>query len=490
MGINGEILAEEKAYDYVIKGALVFDGESLVPKRQDLAISGDLQGVTTEVIGNCGMSAAPVEGPHTGEIAAVWRREGVEIPSELPWKSFKEYVNESEFQGLETNFAGLVGHGNLRSSVMGMAPRAATSQEIESMRALLGEALDQGAFGISFGLVYLPGIFASREELVRLCTETAKHDGLCVFHIRGEGKGLVEAVREAVEIGKAAKARIHISHLKAAGQNNWPKIDEAFQVIESARAEGLSVTADAYPYTASFAELGVVLPDELYQDPNRLNRLKDPVEKKKILEKLEAHYRQSPVSWDKIRVATVAGKRNFTLQGKSLAEIAALFRKSPVEMLIDLLTMEEFKVSAFFHSQSEAVVEKVFSKPYVAVGSDSIADGSVMPHPRAYGAFPKRLASCSKAGPVGQSPCWGRTIHQMTGLPAKMMGLRERGRLGTGLFADLVLFDPALIRDGADYKNPKVPPEGIEWVFVNGKPVVQKGRYQPVHSGLFLTPQR
>lgn len=539
MAASPQLFAGEKPYDYVIKGALVFDGESLVPTRRDIAISGDrisqmgeirveeakevieaeglvaspgfidihthsdfnpfvypnlgnkvLQGVTTEVIGNCGMSAAPVEGPHAGEIASVWRREGVEIPSQIPWKSFKEYVSESEFQGLETNFAGLVGHGNLRSAVMGMEPRAAKPQEIESMRVMLEEALNEGAFGVSFGLVYLPGIFATREELVNLCTEAAKHEGLCVFHIRGEGKGLVEAIREAVEIGKVSGARIHISHLKAAGQGNWPKIDEAFQVIESVRSEGLSVTADAYPYTASFAELGVVLPDELYQDPNRLNRLKDSEEKKKILEKLEAHYRQNPASWDKIRVATVAGKSNFTLQGKSIAQIAALFHKSPVEMLIDLLTMEEFKVSAFFHSQSEAVVEKVLSKPYVAVGSDSIADGSAMPHPRAYGTFPKRLAQCVKTGPVGQSPCWGRAIYQMTGLPAKMMGLRERGKIGTGLFADLVLFNPALVRDGASYENSKSPPEGIEWVFVNGKPVVQKGRYQPVHSGLFLTPQR
>jgi len=260
-----EAQAEERPYDYVIKGALVFDGESVVPAKQDLALLGDrialvgevareegkevieaegllaspgfidshthsdfnpfiylnlgnkvLQGVTTEVAGNCGMSAAPVEGGHAAELSNVWRREGVEIPKTIPWKSFGEYVNEAEFQGLETNFVGLVGHGNLRSAVMGMVSRQARPEEIESMKKILREALNEGAFGISFGLTYLPGVFAAHDELAVLCREAARENKVCAFHLRSEGRRLLAAIQEAVEVGREVQARIHISHLKAA----------------------------------------------------------------------------------------------------------------------------------------------------------------------------------------------------------------------------------------------------------------------------------
>lgn len=533
------LYAQEKPYDYVIKNALVFDGESLEPVREDLALSGDriirigdipreegkevieaeglmaspgfidththsdfnpfiypnlgnkvLQGVTTEVVGNCGMSAAPVEGNHAGAMADVWRREGVVIPRAIPWKSFGEYVNEAELTGLETNFIGLVGHGNLRSAVMGMEPRSARPDEIESMRKLLREALDEGAFGISFGLTYLPGVFAAPEELIALCREAAEEKKICAFHLRSEGKNLLEAVLEAIEIGRKSQAHIHLSHLKAAGRKNWPKIHEAFRIIEEAQAEGLQVTADAYPYTASFAELGVVLPDELYQDPDRLKRFKDPSQRKALLQTLQKHYGENPVSWDRIRVATVTKEKNFSFQGKSILEISEALKKTPVETLTGLLAEEEFKVSAFYFSQSEAVVDRVLSKPYVAVGSDSIADGSAKPHPRAYGTFPRLLSRCRDQKGLAGNRCWGRLVHQMSLLPAEIFGLKERGRIASGFVADLVLLDPLSMKERASYDTPKNPPEGIRWVFVNGKAVVREGKYQPVHSALFITREK
>lgn len=525
-----------KPYDYVIKGALVYDGESLVPIKRDIALAGDrivqlgnipeeeaneviegegliaapgfidihthsdfnpfvypnlgnkvLQGVTTEVVGNCGMSAAPVQGAHREEMPNVWRREGVVVPSDISWSDFKEYRNETEYQGMETNFVGLVGHGNLRSSVMGMVPRDAGKEELESMRRLLARALDQGAFGVSFGLTYLPGVFATHKELVTLCREAAQRGGLCAFHIRGEGDPLIQAVEEAIAVGREAGAATHISHLKAQGKTNWPKIDEAIRLIEAAQAEGIKVTADAYPYTASFAELGAILPKEIYEDPHRLGRITDPNQREKLLADLEKYYGARPVDWNGIRVATVAGQQNFSLQGKSIQEISSLLHKPPLQVLIDLLGVEAFKVSAFYFSQSPQVVEKVLGKPYVAIGSDSIADGSAAPHPRAYGTFVNRLAICSSGGPIAANPCWGKTIYQMTALPAKILGLRQRGRIGTGSYADLVLFDPSAVKDRADYAHPKIPPSGIRWVFVNGESVVREKKYQPAHSGLFLT---
>ena len=534
------VYGQEKPYDWVIKNALVYDGEALVPIRQDIAIAGDrmvqvgevkaeesnqvidaeglaaapgfidihthsdfnpfvyanlgnkvLQGVTTEVVGNCGMSAAPIEGPYQKEIANVWAREGVKIPASLPWESFEEYRGEAEFQGLETNFVGLIGHGDLRSAVMGMEPRAARPDEIEKMRTLLSQALGEGAFGVSFGLTYLPGTFANREELVALCQEVARHHGICAFHMRSEGRALLESIQEAIDIGKESKgAKIQISHLKAAGQANWPKIREAFQKIEQAQAEGLQITADAYPYTASFAELGVVLSDKFYQDPNRLGLFKDPAKREEILNELRSHYEKTPVSWDRIRVATVTKEKNFNLQGKTISQIAQELKKTPIEALVDLLADEEFKVSAFYFSQSEDVVAQVLSKLYVALGSDSIADGSAAPHPRAFGTFPKRLSECREKSAPTNNRCWGFAIRQMSALPAQIFGLAERGRIAPGFFADIVLFDPLTVSDRASYENPKMTPHGIEWVFVNGKPVVQKGEYRPAHSGLFLTPEK
>ena len=530
---------KEKLYDFVIKGALVFDGEALVPVTRDLAILADrivqmgeidaeegrevieadslvaspgfidihthsdfnpftypnlgnkvLQGVTTEVVGNCGMSAAPVDGPHREEIGNVWRREGVEIPKEISWKNLSEYRGEIEFTGLETNFVPLVGHGNLRSSVMGMDARPPKPEELEAMKSLATQAFDQGAFGISFGLTYLPGVFASREELVALCKGAAARQKLCVFHIRGEGTHLIPAIQEAIDVARESGARVHISHLKANGEKNWPKIEEVFRMIDQAKAEGLGVTADAYPYAAGFAELGVVLPDDLYRDPERNRLFTDPAERKKVLKRLEKQYKASPPAWDRIRVATVVSGKNTRWQGKTLLEISQASNRSPIETLVDLLGEEEFRVSAFYFSQSDAVVDQVLSKPYVAVGSDSIADGSATPHPRAYGTFARMLARCPKNEPVTTSACWGRTIRQMTSLPAGILGLKDRGKINVGLSADLVLFDPASVTDRATYENPKSPPAGIQWVFVNGKPVVREGKYEAVHAGVFLVSER
>lgn len=533
------VQAEDKVYDYVIKGALVFDGESLMPVKRDIAILGDriaqtgqippeeakevieagglvsspgfidththsdfnplvypdlgnkvLQGVTTEVVGNCGMSAAPVEGSLRDEIHNIWKREGVEIPKDISWTTFKEYQNDLEFQGLETNFMGLVGHGNIRSSVMGMDRRAARPRELEAMKEMLDQALEEGAAGISFGLVYLPGVFAAPEEILSLCQVAAKRDRLCIFHMRSEGRELPEAVDEALDAARKTGAKVHISHLKAAGGKNWAKIHEVFRKIEAARAQGLRVTADAYPYTASFAELGVVLPDEIYQDPNRASRFKDPAKREETLKILATHFESHPASWDKIRIATVTSRKNASFQGKTLQEMAEKLNQPPLEVLVNLLAQEDFKVSAFFFSQDETVVQEVLSKPYITVGSDSIADGSLMPHPRAFGTFPRFLNRCSKQRGVMEDPCWGEAIYRMTGLPARIFGLQERGRIGTGLAADLVLFDPSAIRDRADYQNPKSVPEGIRWVFVNGKPVVKEGKYAPVHSGVFLLAEK
>ena len=526
------LMAEEKPYDYLIKDVLIFDGESNRPLRGDVAISGEaisevgnlsetearevvsgegfvlapgfidahthsdfnpfiyaglpnklMQGVTTEIVGNCGMSAAPVLGEHAGHIATVWSREGVAIPQPLAWTTFREYQNELEYSKMGTNFAILVGHGNLRASVMGMAARPADAGEVAAMKKLLKDAMENGAFGISFGLVYLPGVFATEDELVELCREAGRHNGICAFHLRSEGSGLLEALREAIRIGEKAGARIQISHLKAAGRNNWDKITEAFRVIEEARAKGIRIAADAYPYTASFAELGVILPDSLYERPDRVALFQNVAERDRLKKELDIHFQKKNMDWESIRIATTVSPAYQSFEGKTIQAISRETGKDPITLLIELLADNSFQVSAFNFSQSEKVVEEVIQKPYVAIGSDSIADGSRHPHPRAFGTFPKIFKDYVQAEPRLEL---GEAIRKMTSLPAKHFGIENRGLVRAGYYADLVLFDPKRMTDRANYESPQLFADGVMWVFVNGEPVVRNGRSAEKKKGQVL----
>lgn len=530
--MSPDISAQDKVYDFLIQNALIFDGESERGFYGDAAIVHDtilgvgkfdvadarevidagglvlapgfidththsdfnpliypnlshklMQGVTTEIVGNCGMSAAPIQGVHEEHIHAVWAREGVELPESISWKTYREYHDTLEQTGLVTNMAGLVGHGNLRAAVMGLAVRTASAAEILAMKQLLAQAMEDGAYGISFGLVYLPGIFANQEELVELCREAARHGGICAFHMRNEGSKLIEAIREVISIAEKTKARIQISHLKAAGKNNWGKIREAFQLIEQARQTGLSIEADAYPYTASFAELGVILPDAYYEREDRVAFFKDPSHREEILKELWDYYTAKNMDWNSIVIATTPLARYQSFEGRTIKEITGETGQTPEELLVELLADTSFQVSAFSFSQNEQVVDQVLSKSYVTVGSDSIADGSRRPHPRAYGTFSKIFKEF-----VREKKQWeiGSAIRKMTSLPAEHFGLKQRGRIQPGYMADLILFDPAQVRDRATYKAPKMLSEGMAWVFVNGTPVIRNGNFVPRKEGRFL----
>lgn len=525
--------AQDKVYDFLIRNAVIFDGEAREAFRGDVGISGDritgvgdltgaragktidakglvlapgfidahthsdfnpliypklsnkiLQGVTSEVVGNCGMSAAPVIGTHRDRIREIWAREGVKIPK-VSWRSFKEYKKALYAQGLRTNFTALAGHGNLRSAVMGYSPRKASQSEILQMKKLLGQAMTEGAAGISFGLIYLPGIFAQEGELVELCREAGRRGGVCAFHIRSEGSKLIESIEEVLAIGRKAGAPVQISHLKAGGKSNWPKISEAFQRIEKARREGLRVTADAYPYTATAAELGVILPDALYQREDRVVLFRNPLKREKLLEELRSHYESRNMKWDTVMIAAAQGEKYRKYEGMTIRDIARKTGKEPEVFLVEILADTGFEVSSFGFSQSEEVVDRVLVQPYVTVGSDSIADGSPKPHPRAYGTFPKIFSRYFRAQKTLRL---GETIRKMTSLPADQFGLAGRGRIKEGNFADLVLFDAGEIRDTATYDRPTGMPHGVKWVFVNGLPEVKNGKPTGEKAGRFLSP--
>lgn len=524
-----------KTYDTLIQNILIYDGISKKPVIGDVAVSGEriaavgnlkgssavqvidgtgliltpgfidththsdfnpmiypdlankvLQGVTTEVTGNCGMSAAPVLGAHGEKIKGVWAREGVDVKPEIPWHSFKEYKENLQQAGMTTNFVGLIGHGNIRSAVMGFDPRPASVEETKQMRELLRQAMNEGAAGISYGLVYLPGIFSTEEELVELCEEAGKYKGLCAFHMRSESSQVLEAVGEALRIGKKSKSRIEISHLKAAGKNNWSKISEVFNLINKARKKGQPVFADVYPYTGSFAELGVLLPDPIYQREDRVTLFRDLNRRAELLKELKDFYAQKGQNWEAVMIAATHHEAYWPYEGKTLGEISKETGKPPEEFLIQILADTGFEVSAFYFAQSEDVVDQVLKQPYTTIGSDSIADGSRKPHPRAYGTFPKLLRdSEDKKNHLDLA----EAVRKMTSLAAENFGLKKRGRIKKGYYADLVLFDPKKVKDEATYENPKDLPKGIAWVFVNGKAEVKDGKFTGTKNGRFLKPE-
>lgn len=526
------VRAENPAYDYLIKNASVYDGLSVLEKKSVIAIKGDaitvlgggeepaarqvidaeglvlapgfidahthsdfnplvypdlpnkvMQGVTTEVTGNCGMSAAPVLNAHEGEVHQVWAREGVAIPEQLAWGTFERYAAAMRRAGLLTNHVSLIGHGNLRGAVMGFEARKPTPGELKAMKKILAQAMEEGAAGLSFGLVYLPGIYADSEEIAALCEEVRKHNGVCAFHIRSEGSQLVESIQEALEAGKSSGARIQISHLKAGGKKNWHKMEEVFDLIGRYREQGVKVMADVYPYTAGYAELAGALPPFYYEMEKRTAFFKNAGNHAEIETKIRGYYADQPDRWKEIAVGAIPGGKFSDYEGKTIGAIAAKTKRSPERVLIELLAETNFEVSAFYFSQSEDIVDRVVLAPFVSVGSDSIADGSSYPHPRAFGTFPKIVRQYVRDE---KSLVLGRAIRKMTSEPARQFGLENRGEIRTGFKADLVIFDPKTIRDRSDYEKPSLESEGIRWVFVNGTPVVREGKFTGRKKGRFL----
>jgi N-acyl-D-aspartate/D-glutamate deacylase len=370
---------------------------------------------------------------------------------------------------------------------MGTQPRKATAEEQAQMDAMTEDAMQEGAVGISFGLGYIPGTFADREEIAGICRVVARYQGVCAFHIRSESADLIESIREALEIGEKSGVKIQLSHLKAGGEKNWYKIDEVFGLIDDARERGVIVYADAYPYTASYAELGVHLPSRFYEREDRAAFFQDPANHPEIFKALHDYYGENTSKWRNTLIANIADESLKSLEGKTLEEIAELWQVEPEQALIDLLAKTSFEVSAFAFSQSPEVVGRVLEQPYVMVGSDSIADGTHYPHPRAFGSFPKYLSEYTQ---TESGLSLGEAIRRVTSLPAEQFGLGGRGRVAVGYHADLVIFDPEEIRDRATYQDPTALPAGVQWVFLDGQPVVQNGKLTGLKQGKVLLRER
>ena len=400
------------------------------------------QGVTTVVCGNCGAGAAPAN----DRLQQFYARglEGILGPiSDFTWQSLGEFYQAVRAARPAVNAAFLVPHGVLRVTAMGWERRAPSGDELATMKEHLAEGMDNGAIGLSTGLMYRPGAYAETEELIALARVAARFGGLYVSHIRNEGAGLLDSVREAIRIGEEAELPVQISHHKASGRANWGLTEQSLSIIEEARARGLDVTIDAYPYSAASTALAALV------TRGQLVRGLAP---------------------NDILVASV--KHQHQYEGKRLDEVAAMMDLPVDDAIQRLLREEENTVVAVMFIMEEGDVRRVLQHPTCMIGSDGIPSPTGKPHPRLYGTFPRVLGHYVREEGLFSLE---EAVRRMTSLPADKFRLADRGRIAEGAWADLTIFDPERIADTATYDDPRRYPSGIAHVFVNGEPVVTGG---------------
>jgi len=436
------------------------------------------QGVTTEILGNCGFSVFPLAAssrdafinysqPIFGHPQITW-----------DWSDWNGYAARLARDGIGVNVATLVGHGALRSAAMGLEDRAPTARELGRMKALAGEAMDGGAFGLSTGLAYVPGVYSSTDELAEIVTVVGARGGLYATHVRDQVDGLVSSVEEALEIGWRARTPVLVSHHKAVGNRNFGKVEVTLGLLDQARRQGLDTYSDIYPYIAGMSTMTSVLPPWVLAGglPAMLDRLGDPAVRAQIGRDIDAglpgwENRINAVGWDNIVITTVNTAGNRDLEGMTLAQGAAKRNKAPLDLLVDLLLEEGGKVGRITRGSCDADMVRVLTHEHTMIGSDAIdADKA---HPRQYGTFPKVLGEIVRERHLLSLEA---AVHKMTGLTARTFGLGDVGLIEPGRRADLVLFDPARIQDTATYADPCRFPIGIEAVMVGGVWSVRDGR--------------
>lgn len=448
-----------------------------------------LQGVTTEVVGNCGFSLAPARTESPSELRALTGRIFPELP--WTWSGFASLLEATDAAGYVTNFVPLVGHGTLRVAVLGFADRPATSAECRDMSKLLAQALDAGACGFSSGLIYPPGMFSTTGELAELAA-TLPPTAIYATHMRGEGAELDRSVAEALEVGRRGSCRVQISHLKSAGAPNWGGVPRALAQLDAGTADGVQVTQDVYPYTASSTMLTACLPRWFQEGGDRalLARLEAPEQLRLLRSDIDSgdpgteETLLSGAGYEGILIATTASGARV---GRTLAEIAGDEGIEPFEVLVRVLRDERLRASMVAFSMCEEDLQAALRHPATMIGSDGLPPGNGgRPHPRLFGTFPRVLGRYVRERGVLDLPT---AIHRMTGLPAATFNLRDRGVIRPGAVADLVAFDPATVRDVGDYRDPVHAPAGITWVMQHGEIVVAEGQWLGSRQGQRLHPR-
>jgi N-acyl-D-amino-acid deacylase len=443
------------------------------------------QGVTTELSGNCGGSEFPLKREPSAGRKEYLERLGLKVD----WVDLEGFLERLSSRGLGLNHAELIGHGTLREYVMGDERRPPTPAEMDRMKALTAAALEQGAFGLSTGLEYAPSGFADAREIIELCRVPGQYGGFYATHIRSEDSRVMEAVAEAIHIAEAAGVPLQISHFKVCGTTNWWKTGMMIDLVERARERGLEVTADAYPYTAYNTGLSVFFPHWALDggDEAFVKRLMSPPERRRM--KAETMEKLEGTPWENILLVDLNKKEDRPLVGRTIAQAAAAANQDPYEFSCDLLIAEGGDVSIIGFGMSEDNTVRVLKHPQVMVCSDGSALAPYgplqggMPHPRNYGTFPRFLGRYVREKNILPLP---EAVKKITSMPAAKLGLKDRGTIKEGHFADLVVFDPAQISDKATYTEPEQYPVGIDYVLVNGKVVIDHGRHTGALPGRVL----
>jgi N-acyl-D-amino-acid deacylase len=448
------------------------------------------QGVTTEVIGNCGFSAAPLYGAAMEEVEALAKQVGVTIS----WASMAEYLEHLRKSGTAVNVVALVGHNTVRGSVLGYDNLQPTAEQNAQMERLVGEAMGQGARGFSTGLFYPPGCYAQQEEVIRLSRVAARYDGIYAAHIRNESDGVLEALTEALEIAEQAEIQLEVAHIKLSGHRSWGNIDPLLRLLEEANSRGVKAGCDQYPYAASSTWLTVILPYWAQKDGIRVikQRLQNPEMRTRIIEDWEKNRaewdgRSGVYDWSDILITDCDA--GLDAVGKNIAEIAGVEGKKPLEAALDLIVMSERQVEGVFFDQLEDNVRTLMQHPLVVVGSDASAIsplgvlGQSKTHPRTYGTFPRVLGHYVREEKVLSL---AEAVRKMTYNTAERFGLTDRGVIREGAWADLVLFDADVVIDKASFLDPHRYPEGMAYVFVNGEIVIENGQHTGALPGKVL----
>lgn len=525
-------------YDTIIRNATVYDGSGSAPFKADIALQadtialiGDLststaateidargkavspgfidmqsqsmesllqdgrslgaikQGVTLEIFGE-----GESEGPLTDTMKKIDERNQGDIKYKIGWTSLEDYLLFLQKKGVSTNVASFVGAATIRENLLGYANRAPDSAELIKMEDLIRKAMENGALGIGSALIYAPGAFAQTPELIALCKIAAPYGGVYISHIRSEGNSLLQAADELIRIAHDAHIPAVFYHLKAAGKPNWGKMDSLIAKIDSARNAGLDISACMYTYTAAATGFDASMPPAVQEGglDKWIERLKDPAIRKKTIQEMKTPtgaWENAYLNSGGAEHVICTGFKQDSLKyltGKTLAEIAKMRHTSPEETIIDLIIQDHSRIEVIYYLMSETNVEKEIRLPYMAFGSDaaSMAPEGVFlksgSHPRAYGNFARLLGHYvrdEKLIPLREA------IHKLSGMPATLLHLKKRGLLAVGNYADIVLFDPATVRDNATYGQPHQLASGVSDVFVNGVRVLKDGRHTGATPG-------
>jgi dihydroorotase/N-acyl-D-amino-acid deacylase len=450
------------------------------------------QGITTEVTGE-GDSVAPLNDTVVKLDHVTWEHYHV-TPT---WRTFAEYFARLRKQGMGINLASYVGATGVRRVVIGEDNRAPTPDELERMKVLVGQAMREGAVGLSTSLQYAPAPYAKTEELIALAAEAARFGGIYASHIRDEGDGIAAALDEAFRIGREAKIPVEIWHLKAAGKGNWGRMAEIVGRIEAARQSGVDVAADTYAYPAAYNSFSAIIPPWAHEggDKKLIERLKDPAMRARIRKEMETPSGVWNNEWQQVTgpesflIGAVQNPKLLPLQGKSVAEVAQLWHKDPIDTVFDLLIEDEAFTGVAFFVMSEPDVALALAQPWVSICNDSQGTapdgllGQEHPHPRAYGTFPRILAKYVRQE---KKLTLEEAIRKFTALPAERMRFADRGVLKAGMWADVVVFDPDTIHDVATFANPNQLSQGMQFVLVNGVPVIDAGKMTNALPGRVL----